>query len=116
MLCGPTPDRPSIVFAHLFCIPESVVKGVGTKYSCGPLVELEQSTEPPVTLDATGVWRWRNRGREEQVIAFTLVRAFEMVMLDKLSDCTAQRRFAEEDQLGETLTFDGAYPAFREGI
>jgi hypothetical protein len=61
------------------------------------LVELKQSTEPLVTLDATGCDGGETR--EEQVIAFTLVRAFEMVMLDKLSDCTAQRRFAEEDQL-----------------
>jgi hypothetical protein len=52
---------------------------VGAKLSCRPLVELEQSTEP--------------------LIAFPLVRAFEMVMRDKLSDYTAQRRFAEEDQL-----------------
>jgi len=30
------------------------------------------------------------RGREEQMIAFALVRAFEMIMLDELSDCSAK--------------------------
>jgi hypothetical protein len=62
------------------------------------LIELEQTAEAIVTLEATSVCWWGNRRREEQLIAFALVRAFEMIMFDKLSDCSAQRRFAEEDQ------------------
>jgi hypothetical protein len=42
---------------------------------------------------------WRNGGREKQLIALALVRAFKMIMLDELSDCSAQRGFTEEDQL-----------------
>jgi len=54
------------------------------------LIELEQSAKALVTLDATSMWRWwRNGEREEQLIAFALVQAFEMIMLDKLSYCSA---------------------------
>ena len=54
--------------------------------------------------------------REEQLIAFALVRAIKMIMLKELSDSTAQRRFAKEDELRQTLALDRAYPAFRESI
>ena len=55
---------------------------VGPKYSCGSLIEFEQSTEPLVALAATSVGWWGNSGREEELIAFALVRAFEMIMLN----------------------------------
>jgi hypothetical protein len=63
------------------------------------LIELEQTAEAIVTLDATSVCWWGNRQREEQLIAFALVRAFEMIMLDEFSDCSAQRSFTKENQL-----------------
>jgi len=36
------------------------------------------------------------RGREEQLIASALMRTFEMIMLDELSDGSAQRGFTKE--------------------
>ena len=39
-----------------------------------------------------------------------------MIVLNELSDGPAQRRFAKEDELRQTLAFDRAYPAFRESI
>jgi hypothetical protein len=54
-----------------------------------------------VTFDGTLTARgWRYGSREEQLIPFALVRAFEMIMLNELSDCSTQRAFAEEDELG----------------
>ena len=44
--------------------------------------------------------RWRHGSREEQLICFPLMRAFEMIMLNELSYCSTQRGFAEEDELG----------------
>jgi hypothetical protein len=44
--------------------------------------------------------RLPNAGREEQLIAFALVRTFEMIMLDKLINCPTERVFAERDELG----------------
>src|SRR5947208_15792098 len=71
-----------------------------SRYSCGALIELQQSTEAFLTLDATGMLReQRNRGRQEQLIAFALVSAFEMIMCNELSYCPAQGRFTEENQL-----------------
>src|SRR5438270_1591725 len=67
------------------------------RYSCGALIELQQSTEAFLTSDATGMLReQRNRGRQEQLIAFALVRAFEMIMCNELSYCPAQGRFTKE--------------------
>jgi hypothetical protein len=62
-------------------------------------MDFEPSTEPLVTLDATSVGWWGNRGREEDLIAFALVSAFEMIMLNELCYGLAQRRFTKEDQL-----------------
>jgi hypothetical protein len=53
-----------------------------------------------MTCDVRLTARWRDGSREEQLIAFSLVRAFEMIMLNELSYCSAERAFAEEDQLG----------------
>jgi hypothetical protein len=55
-------------------------------------------------------------GKETAADCFTLMRPFKMIMLDELSDCLAQRRFTKEDELRQTLAFDRAYPAFREGV
>jgi hypothetical protein len=39
------------------------------------LIELEQTAEAIETLDATSVCWWKQERREEQLIAFALVRA-----------------------------------------
>jgi hypothetical protein len=39
-------------------------------------------------------------GQEKQLIAFALVRAFEMIMLDEVSNCPAQPPLSKEDELG----------------
>ena len=58
--------------------PGDIVAGfypVWSRYSCGALIELQQSTEAFLTVDATRMLpRRRNRGTHEQLIAFALVR------------------------------------------
>ncbi len=42
--------------------------------------------------------------------------SFRVIMFQELSAGASQRGFAEEDQLGETLSFDRPYPAFSKSI
>ena len=39
-----------------------------------------------------------------------------VIMCQELSEGVPQRGLAEEDQLRQTLAFDGTHPAFGEGI
>jgi hypothetical protein len=63
------------------------------------LIELEETAEKLMTLDPTNMsFLWRDPGREEELIAFALMRPFEMIMLKELSNGAAQRHFTKEDQ------------------
>jgi len=56
------------------------------------LIELEEIVETIMTLDPTIMsCPWRDRGREEELIAFALMRTFEMIVLKELSNGAAQR-------------------------
>jgi hypothetical protein len=60
------------------------------KFLCGTLIEPEQTAEALVNIGSDQhVVIVAKRGREEQLIAFALVWAFEMVMLDELRYCSA---------------------------
>ena len=64
------------------------------------MIELEEAAETLVTLDPTDMsFLWRDPGREEELIAFALMRAFCMIMRKELSNGAAQRDFTKEDQL-----------------
>ena len=50
---------------------------IESKYSCGALIELEETAETLMTLDPTNMsCSWRVQGREEELIAFASMRAF----------------------------------------
>lgn len=62
--------------AELSCVPESQphrVIPVGSKYSCGALIQLEQFTESVMALDAVSMRDGGENGRrEEQLITLAL--------------------------------------------
>jgi hypothetical protein len=98
--------------SNSFIIPPSRSRQpmvVGSKCSCGALIERKQSAEAFETMLAEG-----GQGRADNCLC--LGEAFEMVMFDELNYCTAQRRLTKEDHLRETLSFDRAYSALGERI
>jgi hypothetical protein len=52
--------------------------------------------------------------REKQLVAFTLMVAFAVIMRAELSQSPQQRALAEQDQLRKALLLDGANPTFRK--
>ena len=79
------------------------------------MVAFEQPAEPfpandrPVPARRFG-WFYR------PTVAQSLVRSFEIEMLDVLLDHVADMSFAEKDHAIETLSFGILYPSFGVGI
>ena len=51
----------------------------------GLVIVLQQTAEPLATRDALVAWRWSHSG-ENQPVAQALVVAFDVIMLDELTD------------------------------
>ena len=88
---------------------------VSSGLRCVSLVALKQPAEPFPAHDrsvpARGLsWLYR------PTVAQSLVRPFQVVMLDVLLDHVADMGFAKEDHALETLSFGILYPSFGVGI
>jgi len=94
-----------------------VDKAVRSNYSCGTAIELEQASESLATLNRLAA-RFGFIGgiREQQLVAFTLMVAFAVIMRAELDQSPQQRALTEQNQFGEALLFDRANPAFRECV
>ena len=53
------------------------------------------------------------RQRRQQVVAFALMVAFQMIMRRELGQAALQRTFTQQNQLGQALLFHGSNPALR---
>ena len=73
---------------------------VRSKNSCGTAIELEQASESLATLNRVAARFGFMAGiREQQLVAFTLMVSFAVIMRAELGQSPLQRALAEQNQL-----------------
>jgi len=79
------------------------------------MIEVEQSAQSLGFANRPGLATCTRVGEGDD-IGEPLMIAFVLMVSQKLLERVAQGTFTKENQLIETFLFDGAYPAFREGV
>jgi len=79
------------------------------------IVVMKQPAEPLTAFDGTGLWPDALSSLDQSVVQ-ALVVSFVVVMLDELVDCSAQRRFSEEDHAVQAGFLDRSYESLRESV
>jgi len=76
----------------------------GSNYSSGTAIELEQASESLATLNRVAArFGFIGGVREQQLVAFTLMVAFAVIMRAELDQSPHQWTLAEKDQLRQAL-------------
>jgi hypothetical protein len=79
------------------------------------VIEVEQSTQALGFVNEPGLATCARVGEGDDIVESLMI-AFVLMVGQKLLERVAQGTFAKENQLIETLLFDGAHPPFREGV
>ena len=87
----------------------------GGKRSGGAMIEVEQSAQSLGFANRPGLSLCTFVGEGDDIVEPLMI-AFVLVVGQKLLERVAQGTPAKENQLLETLLFDGAHPPFSEGV